>query len=132
MHLKNVIELNFDDRDDLLEAFSEAPASYRAHAAGGLLVTAFIPAVAVVLALVLLGRVLLKHYDVNYYWCVQRAFEFMFYSLPLRMVLLTFLSFCIAASMGEIWCMVYCPFVCVSVYVFLMYTEPYELAIEST
>jgi hypothetical protein len=132
MSLKDVIELNFLSRDSILESFEDAPASYRSHAAGGLLVTVFVPVVALILVIVLLLRVLLKNYDVSCYWCVDRTFEFMFFSLPLRMVLLTFLTLCIVASMGEIWTMVYCPLILFSIYAFFIFTEPHELSIQST
>lgn len=130
--LKNVLELNFVERDTMLEIYSNAPASYRAHEAGGALVSWFIPLVGAVLLIVLLMKVVLKHTDIQCYWCIERTFEFLFYSLPLRMMILTFLPFCIVASRGEIWCMVYCPLVTYAVYNYFIYNESYELNIQST
>lgn len=47
-------------------------------------------------------------------------------------MLLTFLTFCIVASMGEIWCMVYCPLIAFFTFNYFIFSEPQELNIEST
>jgi Ca2+/Na+ antiporter len=130
--LKNVLELNFVQRETILALYEKSPASYRAHEAGGCLVSWFIPLVGAILLIVLLMKIVLKHTDIQIYWCVERTFEFMFYSLPLRVMLLTFLTFCIVAAHGEIWCMIYCPFIAVAVYNFFIFMESHELNIQST
>lgn len=127
-----MIELNFVPRQIMLDAYENAPASYRAHKAGGLLISWFLPLTAVVLVIVGLLKVVLRHTDVKCYWCVDKTFEFMFYSLPLRFMLLTFLPLCIVSVEGELWTQIYCPIIAASVYTFFIYMEPYDLNLPST
>jgi len=62
--LKDVIELNFYPREKMLEIYENAPASYRAHEAGGALVSWFIPLCAVFLLIVGLMKIVFKHTDI--------------------------------------------------------------------